>query len=290
MTDPVRRWMDSSPFARALGAVVEELEEERAVIDLPFAEDNSNGDKALHGGVAASMIGLSSQCLARTVLGEDTGPWHLASVQVGYLAAALGESIRAEARLLRRGKELAYADVEVTSESGRSVAHGLVTVRGRQGAEAPELPASAGDPTLDDPGPMGPFMGRVPYHAKLGISAVHMAAGLSRLVMPWKDTNADASGGVHEGAILGLIDTTGAMAAWAETGPGRFKASTPGIQARILATPEATEGADLVGYGRVRLHDRETLFSEVEVARVDDGRLVAQGTVNYRIVTPDLAG
>jgi acyl-coenzyme A thioesterase PaaI-like protein len=73
------------------------------------------------------------------------------------------------------------------------------------------------------------------------------------------------------------------MAAWAATGPGRFKASTPGLQARFFAPPDRT---DLVGFGRVLLHDRETLFVEVDVARREDSRLVARGTVHYRIVRP----
>lgn len=284
--DWIRSWLEESPFGRALGVRAEEIGDEMARLSLAFREDNSNGDKALHGGVAASMIGLASQTVARAVLGRDSGPWHTVALQVGYLAAALGESITAEARLLRRGKELAYADVVVTSESGREVARGLATVRGRFGDPPSPLPAAAAGEGGDDRGPMGPFIHKVPYHGKLGLRAEHMAGGIARLAMPWQDANGDAGGGVHEGAVLGLIDTTGAMAGWAETGPGRFKASTPGLQARFLAPPDRS---DLVGIGRVRHRDREALFSEVEIARASDRRLVAQGFVHYRIVTPDAA-
>ena len=76
------------------------------------------------------------------------------------------------------------------------------------------------------------------------------------------------------------------MAAWAEVGPGRFKASTPGIQARLLAP---TGRDDLVGHGRVLLRDRELLFAEVEIARARDGCVVARGCVDYRIVTLEMA-
>ncbi|MGH0034074.1 MAG: PaaI family thioesterase [Myxococcota bacterium] len=286
MTDWIRRWVEESPFGRALGVRAEAVDGEAARLSLVFRQDNSNGDQALHGGVAASMIDLASQAVARGALGAESGPWHTVAIQVGYLAAALGESITSEARLLRRGKELAYAEVVVTGESGREVARGLTTVRGRFGDPAAPLPDAQGDAGGTDRGAMGPFIHKVPFHGKLGIRAEHMAGGVARLVMPFQEENADASGGVHEGAILGLLDTTGAMAGWAETGPGRFKASTPGIQARFLAPPDA---ADLVGFGRVRLRDREMLFSEVEIARADDRRLVAQGTVNYRIITPEAA-
>jgi uncharacterized protein (TIGR00369 family) len=286
LNDWIRSWVEESPFGNALGVRAESIDAESARLTLAFREDNSNGDKALHGGVAASMIGLASQAVARAALGEDSGPWHTVAIQVGYLAAALGESITSRARLLRRGKELAYTEVVVTSESGREVARGLTTVRGRFDDPPVDLPEAAGDAGGSDKGPMGPFIHKVPYHGKLGIRAEHMAGGVARLVMPWQDSNADASGGVHEGAVLGLIDTTGAMAGWAETGPGRYKASTPGIQARFLAPPDRS---DLVGSGRVRLRDREILLADVEISRKSDRRLVAQGTVNYRIVTPDAA-
>ena len=280
----VTRWIERSPYTAALGVRVIEIADESVRLVLPFAHENSNGDKALHGGVAASMIDVGAQALAQVVLGEEAGRCHTAALHVAYLSAALGEPIEAEARLLRRGRELAFIDIAVNSESGKPVARGLATVRGGFGADAPITPPSPADDGSADPGPMGPYLQHVPFHAKLGLAAEHMAGGRSRIVMPWQDSNADVHGGVHEGAVLALLDTTGAMAAWAETGPGRFKASTPGIQARFFGPPDQT---DLVGFGHVLLHDRETLFAEVDVARADDHRLVARGTVNYRIVKPE---
>lgn len=282
--DWVHQWVEQSPYGKALGARLTSVESESVRLALPYSDENSNGDKALHGGVAASMIVLGGQALARATLGQESGPWHTAMLQVGYLSAALGETILAEARLLRRGKELAYVDVEVRSESGKPIAHGLMTVRGVFGAQPGPLPRTSGDDGKADPGPMGPFIGGIPYHEKLGISVEHMVGGRSRISMPWSESNADGSGGVHEGPVLALLDTTGAMAAWAETGPGRFKASTPGIQARILA-PITRD--DLVGYGKVLHRDRELLFCTVEVAGRSDGRMIAHGNVNYRIVTPE---
>ena len=80
----------------------------------------------------------------------------------------------------------------------------------------------------------------------------------------------------------GIFDTTGAMAAWATTGVGPYKASTPALQAQILAPPPS---ADLVAYGRCVQRDNELLWSEVEVANAADQRVCARGTVIYRIVT-----
>ncbi len=100
--------------------------------------------------------------------------------------------------------------------------------------------------------------------------------------MPWKQDNGDLDGGTHEGAALALLDTAGAMAAWSVTGPGAFKASTPTIQAQVLAPPPAH---DLVAYGRVTQRDEEIFWTEVEVASANDGRVYVRGTEVYRIVT-----
>jgi uncharacterized protein (TIGR00369 family) len=125
-------------------------------------------------------------------------------------------------------------------------------------------------------------MARLPFMAARGIRVEHMAGGRSRVVMPISEANRDGSGGHHEGAVLALLDTTGAMASWAETGPGPFKASTPALQAQILAP---APDADLVAYGRLVQRDADAFWADVEVADAARGRVCARGTVLYRIVT-----
>ena len=282
MSDAVRGWIEQSPYGASLGVEVEAMGESEVRLRLPYKDENSNPGKALHGGVAASMIAIAGQALSRTALGAESGPWHTTASQVGYLSAAIGEPIHAVATLLRKGKEICFSNVRVETDAGKPIAQGLTIVRGRFDADEPERPKSAGDAGTSDPGPMGPHIGRVPFIGKLGLVVEHMRGGTSRIVMPWNDGNADLSGGVHEGALLALLDTTGAMASWAVTGPGRFKASTPGIQAQILGT---VPKGDLVAYGANRYRDGEIFFSDVEVAHAETRRVVARGTVIYRIVT-----
>ena len=280
--ESVRKWVEESPYAAALGVQLGALDGERARLDLPFRQDNSNPGDALHGGVAASLSIVGSHALTRAALGDEAGPFHTAGLQINYLAAAIGEAVTADATLLRKGKELCFCEVDVHTADGKSIAHATVAVRGRFGAADAKRIQTRGDHGESDPGPMGPHIGSVPFIGNRGISVEHMTGGASRLVMPWRDGNGDLDGGLHEGAVLALLDTTGAMASWAETGPGRYKASTPSMQAQVFGPPPRS---DLVGYGRVAQRDGELFWSDVEVAGAEDARVVARGTVIYRILT-----
>ena len=278
----VADWIRGSGYSVALGVEASNLKEDAASLRLPYSDENSNPGRALHGGCAASLGAIGGQAVARAALGPESGPWHTLGLQVNYLAAAIGETVLAEARLLRRGKEICFVEVDVATEAGKPIAHVTSAVRGRFGEPPSELAISSGDHGQSDPGRMGPHIGQIPFIGNRGIAVEHMVGGTSRLVMPWRDANGDASGGLHEGAVLALLDTTGAMASWAESGPGRYKASTPAIQAQILAP---VPRGDLVAYGSCRQRDREIFWSDVEVADAAQGRVCARGTVIYRIVT-----
>jgi uncharacterized protein (TIGR00369 family) len=280
--DFVHSWIEKSPYAVALGVELDAVSGASAHLRLPYRDENSNPGKVLHGGCAASLAMIGAHAVARATLGPDSAPWHTAALQVNYLAAARDEAVTAEARLLRKGKAMCFAEVDVATEDGKPIAHATTMVRGRFGAELPALALSAGDAGASEPGPMRPLIGRVPFIGNRGIVVEHMTGGRSRLVMPLRDGNLSEEGGLHEGAVLALVDTTGAMAAWAETGPGPYRASTPSIQAQILAPPPK---GDLVAYGRTVQRDRELLWADVEVADCSDGRLWARGTVVYRILT-----
>jgi uncharacterized protein (TIGR00369 family) len=277
----VQRWLDGSPYARTLGVEAQQLAPDRARLRLPFAAVNTNPGGVLHGGVAASLVALAGQAVARATLGGDAAPFHTFGLQVAYLAAAKEQAIEAEAVRLREGKELVFVDVAIRGDDGRPIARGLVTVRGRFGAAPAALPEAAGDDGSADPGPMGRHIERIPFMARLGIRIEHMAGGRSRIVLPWRgDALADAAGAA-EGAVLALLDTTGAMAAWAVTGPGPYKASTPSLQAQFLAPPPAE---DLVAFGRCAQRDESAFWSDVEVCGARSRRVCTRGTVLYRIV------
>jgi len=277
----VQSWVEASPYGAALGIRLERLGEESALLVLPYRDANSNPGKALHGGCAASLAVVGAQAVTRATLGKEAAPWHTSAMQVNYLAAAIDEEVRAEARLLRRGKELCFVEVGISTPEGKQIAHATSMVRGRFGAAPAELQRTRGDHGRSEPGPMGPHVGKMPFTAQRGLRVEHMNEGTSRIVMPFRDTNADANGGVHEGAVLALLDTTGAMAAWGETGPGRYKASTPALQAQMLAPAERE---DLVAFGRIVQRDDDAFWCDVDVVG-DGGRILARGTVLYRIQT-----
>ena len=275
-------WIADSGYAEALGVEIESVSDSALDLRLPFRESNSNPGGALHGGVAASLSLIGSQGLVRSVLGAEAGPFHTVAFHINYLAAAISEPVAATATLDRRGKELCFAHVAVRTDEGKPIAQAAVAVRGRQGKDAVEMRLAAGDDGEADPGPMGERVAGLGFIKGRSIEVELMKGGRSRLAMPWKESNGDVDGCTHEGAALALLDTAGAMAAWAETGPGRFKASTPSIQAQFLAPVPAS---DLVAYSQVGQRDDEIFWSEVEVASASDQRVYVRGTVIYRIVT-----
>jgi uncharacterized protein (TIGR00369 family) len=280
--EAVAAWIEESPYAQILGVGIDAITPECVRLVLPFTEGNTNPGQVLHGGVAASLVALAAQALARASLAPVAAPYHSAALQVTYLAAAKAEAVIAEARLLRAGRELGFVDVQLRTPGGKEIAQGLVTVRGRSGNAEAALPESRGDHGETEPGPMGPHITKTPFMGRLGLRVEHMSGGTSRIGLPLRNELADASGGVHEGAALALLDTTGAMAAWAVTGPGPYRASTPALQAQFLAPPPAE---DLIAYGRAVHREGEAHWCDVEVAGTRSRRVFLRGTVLYRIVT-----
>src|SRR6185436_3578578 len=113
------------PYCVRLGVVVEALALDRARIRVPYKDENSNPGKALHGGVAASTVDVAGVLAAATGLGGTRVDAGTLDLSVNYLAAAIGEDIVADAQVLRRGKEIVYADVDVRNDAGKRIAKGL---------------------------------------------------------------------------------------------------------------------------------------------------------------------
>ncbi|HEY8492458.1 MAG TPA: hypothetical protein VIN04_01120, partial [Myxococcota bacterium] len=75
--DEARRWLEGSPWARALGVEARALAPEGARLHLPFRPENTNPGGVLHGGVAASLVALAAGAVARAGFGPEAGPFHV---------------------------------------------------------------------------------------------------------------------------------------------------------------------------------------------------------------------
>ena len=83
-------------------------------------------------------------------------------------------------------------------------------------------------------------------------------------------------------AIAALLDTCGAMASWAESGIGPYRASTVSLQSEAFAPAPAE---DLVAYGRCTHRDGDIFWADVDITAASTATVVGRGTVLYRIVT-----
>jgi uncharacterized protein (TIGR00369 family) len=123
---------------------------------------------------------------------------------------------------------------------------------------------------------------RTPYMRHLAMEFVEAGDGWARLAMRYQDENSTAAKALHGGAISSLLDTTGAMAAWttSEIATPRYFGSTVGINVNYLS---GAIGEDVFAEGRVLKRGKEIIYSDVRVTNAA-GKLLAQGTVVYRIV------
>ncbi len=125
----IRQFIPASPFVGHVGITLEELEPDRAVLSLPFSEKVVTIGDVVHGGAIASLADTAAMAASWAT---DEVPDNLRGTTVGltitYLTAASSQDLTAEARVIRRGKNLCFVDVEISGSSGL-VAKALVTYK-----------------------------------------------------------------------------------------------------------------------------------------------------------------
>ena len=115
-------------FADWLGVTIGDVAHDRAALVLPYRAEHMNAGGVLNGGASASLLTMAGTLAAWTGVDLDTEP-HLGCVDLSmqYLAAATEEDVVAEARVLRRGRDLAFLDVALYSRAGAPICQGLLT-------------------------------------------------------------------------------------------------------------------------------------------------------------------
>src|SRR5947209_19999918 len=107
-----------------------DLEPGLATLTLAFTEALVTIGTVVHGGAIASLIDTAAMVAAWSDIEvPEKVRGTTVNLTVAFLAAAEQEDIQAIARVLRRGRNLVYLDVEVRGISGNAVAKGLVTYK-----------------------------------------------------------------------------------------------------------------------------------------------------------------
>ena len=129
---------------------------------------------------------------------------------------------------------------------------------------------------------IGKVVSMTPFMRHLGMELVEADEGYAKLKLRFQKENTTLGDALHGGALASLIDTTGAMAAWttAEIATPRYFGSTVGVNVNYLS---GAIGEDVFAEGRVLKRGKEIIYSDVRVFN-PAGKLLAQGTVVYRII------
>lgn len=118
---------NADPFHQFLGLTLEETREDYARIRLSIHEDTPTGiGGSVNGGVLATMIDMAAVPAVFTNIREGTQPAGTADLQITYLRQAHGQWIDAEARVIKRGRQLCTIHVDIMNDDGTLCATGRV--------------------------------------------------------------------------------------------------------------------------------------------------------------------
>jgi uncharacterized protein (TIGR00369 family) len=127
----IEELVGGSAFARRLGLRLVSLGDEHAEVELPFDAGNVTVGEMVHGGAIAALIDVAAVAASWSGVNVDSPPSGGAtlSASVNYLSPARGETLRASARVTRRGRGVCFSDVSVQGEDQRPVAQAIVAYR-----------------------------------------------------------------------------------------------------------------------------------------------------------------
>jgi uncharacterized protein (TIGR00369 family) len=128
----ITAFLEHSKFVRHMEMDLREIEDDRALLALPFREEVVTIGDVIHGGAVSALIDTAAMAAAWSAIEFDGEPPKGTTVglTVDFLTAARAQELQADARVLRRGKSLCFCEVKVHGDAdGKLVATGLVTYK-----------------------------------------------------------------------------------------------------------------------------------------------------------------
>ena len=121
----MREMAGRTPLHRLLDLRPVRLDRELVVVEMPVQENALNLTGNLHGGAIATLIDVaagSAAALGSPTFEAGVNTIVTADMHIRYLGRARGEVVRAEARVLRAGRQLVVVECTVRDSDDRVIA------------------------------------------------------------------------------------------------------------------------------------------------------------------------
>jgi uncharacterized protein (TIGR00369 family) len=286
------RAISESTFVQRLGLEVVDVGDAGAELRMPYNRNNSNRAGTTHGGVIAGLALVASNiATAQSQRGETVVSMRPSHLAISYLAAPREEELRSIARVVHRGRDVAHVSVEVRTVDGRPIATAWVAER----LFEQEAGTADGFEPVDTQRPVS--LGFGCFDRDSGSRVGESRFLKTSEIVIYDDTeqwacaclpvapNEGFPGALHEGAIAGLADSCGAFSSYTGACAAGSAASfeSPSSTIAMSISFAARRPGRLCAASRLISRTGNHFSNPVEVFEADNGRIVAFGTVTYRI-------
>ena len=132
----IRGEVPGPPVARLIGFDVRSVEPGKAVFEMEAGPQHANPMGTLHGGILCDLADAAMGIAWASEL-EDGESFTTLEVKINFLKPVWNARLRAEARVVKRGKTVGLVECDVRDEKGSLVARAsstCMTLAGKQAA------------------------------------------------------------------------------------------------------------------------------------------------------------
>src|SRR6266403_1274050 len=123
------------PIARLIGFEAEEIADGKATATLTTGPQHANPMGTLHGGILCDIADAAmGMAFASTLAPEES--FTTVELKINFFRPVWEALLRAEGRVVRRGRAIGYVECEITDEGGHLVAKASSTCMALRGERA----------------------------------------------------------------------------------------------------------------------------------------------------------
>lgn len=123
------------PVARLIGFEATEIAEGRAIVTLTAGPHHANPMGTLHGGILCDIADAAMGMAFASTLQPDES-FTTVDLKINFFRPVWDAQLKAEGKIVRRGRNLGYIECDITDERGRLIAKAASTCLALRGKDA----------------------------------------------------------------------------------------------------------------------------------------------------------